>query len=76
QKFGQLYGGNWRAMWRQFLDLTGDEVLDDGHHFENRENFCLHQDKLRILDYGSRATQKIVAQYGEKIHNNFDPNKI
>jgi hypothetical protein len=47
----------------------------DSHHFTKRNNFCGHQGKLRILDYGSKVTQKIVRKFGEKIHQNFKLSK-
>jgi hypothetical protein len=77
QKYGEPTGLNYRSLWHQIIDLIGPkDCRDDAHHFSSPANFCLQRGKLRILDYGSRATQKIVAKYGEKIYDCFDPKKI
>ncbi|OGG93353.1 hypothetical protein A2609_01525 [Candidatus Kaiserbacteria bacterium RIFOXYD1_FULL_47_14] len=61
------------GFWWQLLELTNGKVSDDGHHFEEPRNFCFHNGKLRILDYGSRRTHDVVLQYGTKIVELFNP---
>ncbi len=78
----QLYGepccmeqGNF---WEQLYGMTscfpkdlGSALSRDGHHWEFQSNFCKAGEKLRIVDYGSKATQKLILEFGEKIYQNF-----
>jgi hypothetical protein len=60
-------------LWCQLYELTNSKVFDDSHHFTNPRNFCFSRGKLRMLDYGSRLSQRVVEKYGEKIFELFNP---
>lgn len=60
-------------LWCQLHELTNGQVWDDGHHFSNTQNFTFDGGVLRMLDYGSSRTRKVVLLYGEKIIQQFDP---
>jgi hypothetical protein len=53
--------------------LTKGDVLWDPHHFENPSNFCFHDGKLLMLDYGSRKGHSVIINHGERIIKLFDP---
>lgn len=55
--------------------LTDCRVSDDGHHFDEPNNFTVESGRLKILDYGHPTTQKIIAAYGQKIWEEFDPSQ-
>ncbi|MDO8512509.1 MAG: hypothetical protein Q7S57_04505 [bacterium] len=58
-----------RMFWMPVLGITNGEVIRDGHHFLNPENFC--QDifgRPKIVDYGLPRTQEIIKKWGEQIH--------
>lgn len=40
----------------------------DGHHFTKNENFCHYEGCIRIRDYGSRNTQKIIRRHFEVLN--------
>ena len=61
-------------LWFQFDELTEGKV-GDLHHFTNIENFCVYKGGLRMLDYGSPASRRVVAQYGTKIAKDFKMGK-
>jgi len=62
--------------WKQFMTLTDQEVMlkyHDGHHFQpGNGNFSLRDGQLRIHDYGSLKTQKVINAWGTGIMNGFD----
>jgi hypothetical protein len=58
--------------WCQLYGLTDGKVFDDCHHFENPDNFCFDKGKLKILDYGSKATHAVIVEFGIKIIESFD----
>ena len=60
-------------LWCQLYELTNGRVWDDSHHFENPDNFCFRDGKLRMLDYGSSRTHRVVIEYGQKILDSFNP---
>jgi len=60
-------------LWCQLCALTENKVWDDGHHFSNPKNFTLDGGSLRMLDYGSSRTFRVVNDYGRKIAKTFDP---
>jgi hypothetical protein len=60
-------------LWCQLYELTDGKVFADSHHFENPNNFCFNGGVLRMLDYGSKRTHKVIADFGEKILKSFDP---
>jgi len=74
QKFGALCSIDERALSLQLDVITGYETRGDGHHFHCRDNFSFSDGKLTILDYGSAETQKVITEFGQRIHDTFDPN--
>ena len=60
-------------VWCQLNQLVGNAVWDDGHHFADARNFCLVNNSLRMLDYGSRRCHRVIQVHGEEIAKNFDP---
>ena len=62
------------SFWREIYVLTDSKAWADKHHFRNPDNFCVDDDKLRILDYGRKETQGIVVEYGATIQDSFDFN--
>jgi hypothetical protein len=63
----------WMNLAHQFNDLTEGDTQEDDHHFCSSSNFSFCNGRLKMLDYGSLKTQKIVAQYGVKIVAQFNP---
>lgn len=61
-------------LWYQIYDFIGNDIADDGHHFANASNFGFRDKRLKMVDYGSRETQKIVARHGASIAERFDAN--
>ena len=62
--------------WKQMLCLTGGGALKDGHHFENKNNFCLDKGgNLKILDYGAPKTEEVILKYGRAIMDGFSLGK-
>lgn len=76
QKFGFPCNLHWRTLAIQVEEITGGATRDDGHHFDKCKNFCLADGRLRLLDYGSKKTQRIIAEFGERIFKSFDPNWV
>lgn len=62
-----------RKEFRRQLELfIGEQVLySDPHHFASIGNFCVSGGKLRILDYGSLKTQRIIRERGMCVYRNF-----
>ena len=58
----------------QLRKITNNRAGWDSHHFTNPDNFCLHSSRLRMCDYGSKGTQEIITEHGQKIYESFDPN--
>jgi hypothetical protein len=52
-------------------DLTRGEVSKCGHDFEDEKNFGIHKNRLKMLDYGSEKTQKILEKYSKQIEEGF-----
>ncbi len=73
QKMGTPCDISYVDLWCQLLNLTDSGVMADNHHFENSDNFCFDSGKLKIHDYGSIVTQKVITEYGTKIYESFDP---
>jgi hypothetical protein len=47
----------------------------DDHHFQNPHNFFFDKNnKLVMVDYGSRQTRRVIKSHGKKIHEAFDEN--
>ena len=59
-------------LWHQFIEIAGNSISQDPHHFYNHINFCVHKQKLRMLDYGSRKVCDIIARHGANIYEKFD----
>lgn len=56
-------------VWEKLTNITA-EVCIDKHCFRNRDNFTLTKDgKLRLLDYGSIKSQKVVTKHGDTFAN-------
>jgi hypothetical protein len=60
-------------LFYQLCDITDDLASDDSHHFINVRNFCFHNGKLRMADYGSRKSREVITKYGKKITESFNP---
>lgn len=71
QRADEMLVADKKLFWRQMREITNDRVYDDPHHFENPDNFCLNEGTLRILDYGSLRTYKVVIRCGKKICEHF-----
>lgn len=77
QKAAELSLSDEVELWSQLYDLTdGKVLLADSHHFENSDNFCFDNGKLKILDYGNRRTHEVITEFGGKIQESFDPKRI
>jgi hypothetical protein len=50
---------------------TNGAVAADGHHFDNINNFCFWNG-LKMVDYGSPNTQRIIESCGAMIKEGFD----
>lgn len=48
-----------------------DQVFVDSHSFDNPQNFCIDNGKLKMIDYGSRHCRSFVVENWEQIQNNF-----
>lgn len=72
QKYGPLCELGEIDFWCQLYALTDGDVFADGHHFASPHNFSL-EDKLQMLDYGSKRTHKVIIEHGDNILKNFDP---
>lgn len=48
-----------------------DQIFIDAHSFENPNNFCLDNGKLKMVDYGSRHCRSFILENWEQIQNNF-----
>jgi len=56
--------------------LTRRMSESDGHHFNKPNNFCYDRNgRLKMLDYGSRQTQKVISKCGERVYCDFDRNR-
>jgi len=54
-----------------FYQIMGNDFYFDSHHFSNVNNFGIYQGKICILDYGDKATQKLLLEYGDEISKAF-----
>lgn len=71
QKHGKLCTMKWRTFTNQIRKITNNEIGYAEHHFTNPKNFCFHKGHLRILDYGSLDTQRVIVTHGVKIFESF-----
>lgn len=58
--------------WHNLYILTDGEVMKDSHHFDDPQNYCLVDGKLKLIDYGNWRAQEVVQKYGLRIFNEFD----
>lgn len=56
-------------IWEILCSIAGNDLFVDCHHFNNANNFCTKNGKLRILDYSSKDVQMIIVKYGDKFAN-------
>ena len=54
---------SWEALW----SICKDEIIADHHHFRNADNFTISGGTIKIFDYSSRYTQKIIKKFGDDI---------
>jgi hypothetical protein len=59
-------------LWRQFIEIAGNSICQDPHHFYNHQNFCVYKNRLRMLDYGNRQVRDIITRHGTEIYEKFD----
>lgn len=76
QKYGKQIKMNGQILLPYFMNLTENEAWKDNHHFFASKNFCFDGSNIKILDYGSKKTQKIISKWGEKIVKEFDLEKV
>jgi hypothetical protein len=67
QRIGTKCGYTTTEVWKTLYRIAGNDLFADNHCFANSDNFCVSKDKkLRLLDYASEGSQKVVLQYGEQ----------
>lgn len=74
QKRGQkLEWDDSKSIFSFFVDNSKkrDQVFCDAHSFENSDNFCWDEGKLKMLDYGSRHCRSFIISNWENLQNNF-----
>jgi hypothetical protein len=71
QRYGEPCEPN-LDVWRQFVEIIGDDVWKDCHHFESSKNFCRRDGHLSMVDYGSRPAREIILKHGLEILRRFD----
>jgi len=77
QKYAEPLDPNTEGFWVQLIRIVSwSRIGFDHHHFSNPANFAIVENKLVALDYGNPRTTKILFRCGDKIHDQFDPNKI
>jgi|GEM_PF-1392940 len=52
--------------------VGGEGMRPDGHHWSNARNFHLANGRLRVIDYGSAETQRILDEHGLSLYIGFD----
>jgi hypothetical protein len=63
-------------VWCQLCELSKSlekDLWKDNHHFANPENFGFYKDKIRMFDYGSKASREVIALHGTYIVEHFNP---
>lgn len=71
QKYYEPIVIDYTDLWCQLVELVGGIVWEDSHAFSNPENFGTIRGKLKILDYGSRGTHKVLKEYAQEIYEKF-----
>lgn len=57
---------------QQIKTLVGETMFyADAHHFSVRSNFCVSNGRLRMVDYGSTKTRKVIRERGMCVYRNF-----
>lgn len=75
QKFGKPPSeDDGEAIYYAFYAIAGQDLIYDGHHWVNAENFHLATDGPKLLDYGSTRTQAILDKFGIELYHRFDIN--
>ena len=59
-------------IYHAFFPVAGQDLIRDGHHWNNAGNFHLAGDGPKLLDYGNPMTQWIVRKYGLALYTRFD----
>jgi hypothetical protein len=59
-------------LWCQLSEIAGESIWKDSHAFANPKNFGVYEGKIRMMDYGSKETQKALKECADKIFFNFD----
>lgn len=72
QKAGSPLTMNSVDLWCQLYEMTNKDVFDHSHLFSNPKNFCIVDGHLKIIDYGSWRSHRVIKKWGEKIYKNFD----
>lgn len=66
-------GDELMEFWTELRMITKDEVYVDPHHFQNPENYCMHDTHVRMTDYGNTTVQKVLKVYGDILAENLHP---
>lgn len=77
QQYGKMCtvedGDELVAFWNELRALTQDEVYADPHHFQNPENYCMHDTHVRMTDYGNKKVQEVLNHFGNKLAEKLHP---
>lgn len=77
QRYGEPYKFSFDVILPAIVKLIGaDAAIKDGHHFGDSANFSFRENKIRYVDYGSKKTQDVILEFGEKITNELDVIKL
>lgn len=60
-------------LYNAYFEVVGPPLNKDGHHFYNDDNFHHTGSSIRLLDYGSLATQQVLTDYSSEILRRFVP---
>lgn len=68
QRIGNACGYTSHEVWNALFEQAGNDLFADNHCFDNASNFCVSKEgKLRLLDYASEGSQKVVTKYGKQL---------
>lgn len=72
QILGNTLGRESKSIYKKIYSIVGQNIIRDGHCFENGENFCRSKDgNVYLLDYASRTSQEILSKHGEELRSAF-----
>lgn len=72
QRRGDPLSTEYREFRRQLEQLAGTEQFySDSHHLASMDNFVQVDGRIRMVDYGSGKTRKVILERGICIWNNF-----